>query len=258
MIAPEVAVGGGPLVKRAVKAVAEHIRDERLRVGDSLPGETWFAAELKVSRAVMREAFGAMAALRLIDVGNGRRARVAALDGAALSASLEHALSTDQVSVADIWEVRRTLEVRTAALAAQYRTAREAAEIVRLAVAMESDRDDLDAITRHDIAFHRHIASAGRNALYSQIISSFGPLMQVAVPAAWRTRDNDAQRADVLDRHRRIAEAVADRAPEAASAAMERHFDRSVGDILAGAARAKPRVQTPSASECDEGVEGDG
>ena len=233
--APEVALGGGPLVKRAVKAVSEHIREERLRGGDSLPGETWFAAELKVSRAVMREAFGAMAALRLIDVGNGRRARVAALDGAALSASLEHALSTDQVSVADVWEVRRTLEVRTAALAAQHRTAREAAAMMRLAAAMEADRNDLDAVTRHDIALHRLIASAGRNALYAQIVSSFGPLMQVAVPAAWRTRGSEAQRGDVLERHRRIAEAVADRAPEAASAAMESHFDRSIGDVLAGA-----------------------
>ena len=232
-----VAVGGGPLVKRAVKAVADHIRGERLRVGDSLPGETWFASELKVSRAVMREAFGAMAALRLIDVGNGRRARVAALDGAVMSASLEHALSTDQVSVADVWEVRRTLEVRTAGLAAQHRSDREAREIIRLAAAMQSDRRDPDAVTRHDIAFHRLIACAGSNALYAQIVSSFGPLMQVAVPAAWRTRGSEPQRDDMLERHRRIAEAVADSSPEAACAAMRSHFDRSIGDILAGAAQ---------------------
>lgn len=235
--ASEATVGGGTLVKRAVRAVSEHIRGERLRVGDSLPGETWFAAELNVSRAVMREAFGAMAALRLIDVGNGRRARVAALDGAVISASLEHGLSTDQVSVADVWEVRRTLEVRTAALAARNRTDGEAAALVHLAGAMEADRRDLEAVTRHDIAFHRLIACAGRNALYAQIVSSFGPLMQIAVPAAWRTRGSESERGDVLERHRAIARAIAERSPDEASAAMESHFDRSIGDVLVGAAR---------------------
>ena len=64
---------GGSLVQRSVQAVTDYIRDQGLRVGDSLPGEAFFATSLGVSRAVMREAFGAMAALRLIDVGNGRK-----------------------------------------------------------------------------------------------------------------------------------------------------------------------------------------
>lgn len=60
------------LVRQAMDAVSTHIVAEKLRVGDTLPGEAHFAGALGVSRAVMREAFGALAALRLIDVGNGR------------------------------------------------------------------------------------------------------------------------------------------------------------------------------------------
>lgn len=61
---------GGSLVNRAIQAVRDHIRDNDLKVGDKLPGEGSFAADLGVSRAVMREAFGALAALGLIDVAN--------------------------------------------------------------------------------------------------------------------------------------------------------------------------------------------
>ena len=57
---------GKSLVSKAMEAVKSHIRDSGLHVGDNLPGEGYFAQKLGVSRAVMREAFGALAALRLI------------------------------------------------------------------------------------------------------------------------------------------------------------------------------------------------
>src|SRR3546814_3210097 len=80
-------LGRGSLVDRAVDAVRDYIRIHDLKVGDTLPGEGSFATELGVSRPVMREAFGALTALRLVDVGNGRKPRVAAIDG---SRSEEH------------------------------------------------------------------------------------------------------------------------------------------------------------------------
>ena len=109
---------GGSLVDVAMRGVRSHIRDHDLKVGDALPGEATFATRFGVSKAVMREAFGALAALRLIDVANGRRARVSAIDGTVLATSLDHAVATHQISVPEIWEVRRTLELRTAELAA--------------------------------------------------------------------------------------------------------------------------------------------
>ena len=130
---------GRSLVAQAVDAVKAHIRNKGLRVGDALPGEGFFAEQLGVSRAVMREAFGGLAALKLIDVANGRRAKVGALDGSVIAASLDHALSTDQIKVADIWDVRRTIEMRTAALAARNATSVQAGRIIALAEAMGMD-----------------------------------------------------------------------------------------------------------------------
>lgn len=223
---------GETLVQRAMRAVTTHIREEGLRVGDSLPGEGHFADELGVSRAVMREAFGALAALRLIDVGNGRKPRVGKLDGSVIATSLDHAVSTAQVSVAAIWDVRRTIEQRTASLAAKQRTDEEAAEIVELAEAMARDIHDLDKITRHDCAFHEAIARASHNPLFESIVGSFGPLMEVAIPAAWRTRKADADRELMIKRHRAVAKAIADGDADAAAEAMSDHFDVAVGDSL--------------------------
>ena len=47
---------GAVIVIQEIFGVTDHIRENALRVGDSLPGEAYFATTLGVSRAVMREA----------------------------------------------------------------------------------------------------------------------------------------------------------------------------------------------------------
>ena len=220
------------LVQRAKEAVTGHIRDNGLRVGDTLPGEGHFAEKLGVSRAVMREAFGALAALGLIDVANGRKPRVGALDGAVMATSLDHAISTAQVSVSEVWDVRRTIEVRTAALAAANASKAEADHIMALADTMAAEDEPHDHVTDRDIEFHQAIARASGNALFEQIVMSFAPLMKVAVPQAWGTRRTDDEKQTIFDRHRALAKAIADRDPVAASHYMDMHFDESVGALL--------------------------
>jgi GntR family transcriptional regulator, transcriptional repressor for pyruvate dehydrogenase complex len=134
--------------------------------------------------------------------------------------------------VPEVWDVRRTLEMRTAALAALNRTGEEAATIVALAEAMDASSDHLDGITSNDIALHEAIARASHNALFVQIVTSFAPMMEVAVPAAWKTRTAETQRRLILDQHLTLARAIADGDPAAAEAAMAAHFDASIGRQL--------------------------
>jgi DNA-binding FadR family transcriptional regulator len=215
-----------------MEAVKSHIRESGLRVGDTLPGEGYFAETLGVSRAVMREAFGGLAALRLIDVANGRRAKVAALDGSVMATSLDHALTTSQIDVADVWDVRRTIEMRTAELAARNATPVQAARIVALAEAMGQDDQPHEQTTDDDIDFHLAIADASGNALFSQIVVSFVPLMRIAVPRAWGTRQTEEEKRDILGRHKRLAWAIANHDPELAEQCMAAHFDEAIGALL--------------------------
>jgi DNA-binding FadR family transcriptional regulator len=226
------AEGSRSLVAKAMDEVKTHIRVAGMRVGDTLPGEGYFAEKLGVSRAVMREAFGALAALKVIDVANGRRAKVAALDGSVIAASLDHGLSTSQIKVADVWDVRRTIEMRTASLAARNATPVQAARIVALAEAMGKDEQPHEQTTEDDIDFHLAIAEASGNALFNQIVVSFVPLMRVAVPQAWSTRRTADERRDILERHRRLAWAIADHDSAAAEQAMAAHFDEAIGALL--------------------------
>lgn len=224
------------LVQTAIDAVNHHMREAELKVGDTLPGEGYFAERLGVSRAVMREAFQALAALKLIDVANGRKPKVGALDGSVIAASLDHAISTSQIKVFDVWDVRRTIEMRTAALAATNASAAQAARIVELAEKLEAEDHADDQTTDTDIEFHLAIAEASGNELFHQIVISFVPLMKVAIPQAWRTRQTADERRDSVDRHRKLAQAIAHRNPDDARQWMGSHFDESVGIMLGAGA----------------------
>lgn len=221
----------GTLVETATEAVREHIRSNRLKVGDELPSEGSFAADLGVSRPVMREAFHALAALKMIDVGNGRRARVGAIDGSVMAASIGHAVNTAQVSLADVWDVRRTLELRTAELAARNRTDAQAEAIIAAAHTLEASRDET-VRTAADTAFHQTIALASGNQLFFQIVRSFEQMMHIAIPQAWAGRTTAQEREESMVLHHEVARAIADRDPELARAAMESHFARSIGDLF--------------------------
>ncbi len=216
------------LSQSVVAAVTAHIRDNDLRTGDALPSEAAIAETVGVSRTIVREAFGAMSALKLIDVGNGRRARVGAIDGSIMALPLGHAVNTAQASVPQVWDARRALERRTAELAAMRRTSAEAKAIADHARAMRAAGDNLAEQVEHDVAFHAAIARASRNPVFALLIAAFSDLMRQTCPIGWRSRRTDEDRTAVFDQHDRVAQAIADGLPMVAEREMNAHFDLSL------------------------------
>jgi DNA-binding FadR family transcriptional regulator len=153
----------------------------------------------------------------------------------------EPALAPPPITVPEIWDVRRTIELRTAELAAIGRTEDEAAEIAALAASLARNAGDLESMTLHDIAFHEAIARASHNNLFVQIVQSFAPLLKVAVPSAWRTRVSEGQRRIMIERHHSVANAIVRQDPVGATMAMSAHFDAAIGDQLK-AARNRPKA----------------
>jgi DNA-binding FadR family transcriptional regulator len=221
------------LVSRVVHDVRELIRSEGLRIGDPLPSEAALGEQVGVSRAVVREAYRSMAALRLINVGNGRRARVSEVDPEVLALVIDHGVTTDQVSVQQILDVRRTIEMRTVGLAALRRTDKEAREIVDLAAAMRTDFSDMEKVMEHDIAFHEAIARASRNPLFALIVGSFHVVTRQTWRIGWLARESDADRYENVGCHEAIADAIRTGNRSQAEQLMAEHFDNTVKVLLA-------------------------
>ena len=209
------------------------IRQERLGPGSVLPSENALAEQYSVSRTVIREALGSLAALRMIDLGAGRRAQVAAIDHSVLALMLDHAVHIDQISIQQIYDTRRTIELRTAALAALRRTDAEAAAIADLAAAMRRDLATPERVMKHDIAFHEAIAAASRNPMLALLVRSFHRVTRKTWPIGWASRRHESDRIATIANHEAIAAAIAHHDAPAAEAGMAEHFDTSTKILLA-------------------------
>ena len=221
------------LVQKVIVGIRQMIRSEGMKVGDALPSESAIGEQLGVSRAVAREAYRSMSALGLISVGNGRRARVSAVDEQVLALVIDHGVQTDQVSIQQILDVRRTIEMRTVGLAALRRTEKEAREITALAAAMRTDFDDADKVMEHDIAFHETIARASRNPMFALIVGSFHVVTRQTWRIGWVARGSDEDRYENVGLHEAIAAHIAAGDRSAAEAQMAVHFDNTVKVLLA-------------------------
>ena len=229
-------IASGPsdvsLLRRAMNGVQDLIRAGGKRPGTTLPGEAALALQFGVSRGIMREALSALAALGVVDVGAGRRPRVGAVDPTVLGLVLDHAVHTDQISIQQIYDVRRTIEMRTAALAARLRSAEEAAALQALADAMRAAFATPLAVMEHDIALHQAIARAGRNPLFMLIVDSFQVVMRKTWMIGWTGRASDAERMGSIEIHGALAAAIAAQDAAAAEAAMADHFDLTPSALL--------------------------
>ena len=108
------------LVGRARQAVLDLIDDEGLDAGDALPSAGALAERFAVSKAVVREALSALDALGIVEISNGRAARVRPFDSSLVRFSLSRTIRTapgDGFSA--LMDLRAPLEVRAAALAAR-------------------------------------------------------------------------------------------------------------------------------------------
>ncbi len=221
------------LVSATSRGISQMIRARELGPGDALPSETALSREMKVSRTVVREAFRGLAALRLIDLRAGRRATVAALDYGAMSPLIEHGVHIDQISIQQIYDVRRTIETRTATLAALRRTDTQARDIRGYAVAMQAAIETPQIVLDHDIAFHVAIAQAAGNPVFSLIVGAFDGVTRQTWPIGWRSRTDIEDQRHMLTLHLAIADAIVAGDPQAAHARMADHFDQSVKALVA-------------------------
>jgi GntR family transcriptional regulator, transcriptional repressor for pyruvate dehydrogenase complex len=205
--------------------IAERILSGELSPGEALAPERELCREFGVSRTVIREAIRSLAGKGMVESIGGSGVRVLALGADTVGESLRNLLrSSTDVDYGKVDEVRRAIEVAAAGAAAARGTpediARAAAELRRMREAI----GDLEECVQADLAFHRAIADASGNELYSMLLDSLGaPLADVR-----RTnlgRGGIARRRRIIAAHRRILDAVADGDAEGARAAMDAHLD---------------------------------
>lgn len=211
-----------------------YISSHGLKIGDSLPSEMEVCDELGVSRGIVREAFRSLAAIGVIEVTSGKRARVHRLHDEVLAQLFDHAIRTDQITPAQVLEMRRVIETGAARLAAERRTPEDVEALIRAVQGMQDALpQNIDRYVAHDVQFHTDVARATHNPLFVFLVSSLRQSLADSIRAGLQGRTRDEQLRHIQDLHVAILEAITRGDPDSAMSTMGLHFD----DALAAVSR---------------------
>lgn len=224
---------GGKVHGAVVEAIGGMVMGRRFAPGEALPREDALALELGVSRTSVREAVKVLSAKGLVEARprTGLRVRPRAewniLDPAVLSWHAD--LAGDRPLMDDLIEARRVIEPPAAGFAARRASAADVARIEAAYLVMEASiPDDLARCCEADVAFHRAVVAASRNA----VLIALSGAIETALRAVFRITNRlmDKQSA-ALAAHGEVLERIRLRDESAAVGAMHGLLDVAAKDL---------------------------
>lgn len=213
-----------PLSEGVSDKLIEMIAAGELKTDDPLPAESELAARFGVSKPVIREALKQLSLFGIVEIRQGRVSRVKPLNSSALEGFFRLAVRSDANGLRDALELRRAVEVELAELAATRITPATLVPLEDAFRTMEQNIDGLDPWLEGDYAFHIALAQASENAIMQHTIRGLSGVIRYTQRVLGVQTDLRDVRM-TLKRHEAILNAVQDRDPAAAGAAMRVHFD---------------------------------
>jgi GntR family transcriptional repressor for pyruvate dehydrogenase complex len=208
-----------------VEQIKSLILKGNLKPGENLPPERTLAKSLNVSRVSLREALNALQGMGLLEIQQGNRTCVRPITTRSIHDPLVSFTKRSPSNIMKVFEIRKYLELGSAALAAERATNEEIDHLERLLKEMEEDlrRNRLGAKADHE--FHTALAEATHNEAYIHIMKTIYDLLQEELRIAWggvfRKKDS---RKKLFQQHKNILEAVKQRDPKKGREASLAHL----------------------------------
>ncbi len=217
------------LFHEIAERIAAEIIGAQLPPGARLPTEQQMATAMGVSRTVVREAVATLRADGVVTTRQGAGAFVAPEIGRRPFRLAVQGLPSIR-EVIDVMELRQSVEVEAAGLAAARASPASTREVGRALAAIDAAIERGEGAVDEDFAFHRAIAAATNNLQFWGFLDYLGrfiiPRQSVRVVA----HQGKGQRAylEMIQReHRAIFGAIEARDPVRARRAMRHHLSNS-------------------------------
>ncbi len=201
------------LVDQVIEQLRTAVTQGEWPIGERIPTEIELVEQLGVGRNTVREAVRALAHTGLLEVRQGDGTYVRATSE--VSGAIRRLCGSE---LREVLQVRRTLEVEGARLAAVERTEEEVAGLAALLARREVDLREgrWQDFARTDAEFHCAVVRAGHNRLLTELYRGLTEVITASV-AATSTITPGAKHVPEIG-HEGLAAAIADRDPDRAAA----------------------------------------
>ncbi|HEV2512142.1 FadR/GntR family transcriptional regulator [Bosea sp. (in: a-proteobacteria)] len=215
------------IVPKASDMLAHQLRERILagefHEGSVLPNERDLASHSGLSRTSVREALRILEVQGIIAVKTGRNGGsvVQRPNREALERSLTLYIRGHRVRMESLLQTREAIEPSAAALAAQYRSEEELAQLELLHRQLEASYDDIATFRTVNIEWHLAVITASHNELLLAFYNAISDNIHEA--SSLKDFHSVDVRSGVIEIHRRINEAIRKQDAPAAFRRMQRH-----------------------------------
>ncbi|MEQ6353986.1 FadR/GntR family transcriptional regulator [Lysinibacillus sp. M3] len=165
------------IYEEVTEILYEKIRAGELKPGDRLDSVEQLAEQLQVSRSAIREALSALKAMGLIEIKQGSGTFVKSNQSNQLDFPLSTAILTNKQDISHLLEVRKIIEVGTAASAAIHRTDEDLQSMMQILDEMKHAQGNGELGEKADFQFHAAISAASQNPLLATLLDQVSGLM---------------------------------------------------------------------------------
>jgi GntR family transcriptional regulator, transcriptional repressor for pyruvate dehydrogenase complex len=223
------------LAEQAARNLRAFIESQELKPGKLLPPEYQLAADLGVSRPIIREALKSLEGQGIIEVVSGKGAMVKLPDSQPLQLFFQRSMGIQREAIIDVMELRIGVEIQSAALAAQRRTPDDIARLTESVAEMRRNLCNPDAYVELDVAFHLLIASTTRNTMIYHMVKAIRESLKDTLHESLLRQQTEEQLELVQAGHEAILAGLEQGDAEGAKHAMAAHFDEAVMSLVYGA-----------------------
>ena len=211
---------GHSLTLQVSDYIKDYIVEHNLKEGDSIPSEGQIADSLGISRSPVREAVKALRSLGIVDVRHGEGLFVREWNFDPLLENLEFGIRTSPKKLAELYEIRKWLEMSVIEECVKRITDEDVLELEILMLQWEKALKSGEDYILYDEKFHQIILGTMQNETLLKLFSAFWITFK-------HSKDSDLYSPDkerVLKEHRVIADAIKNRDAVQARLAMHQQF----------------------------------
>lgn len=212
---------------KIMEEIRNLILEGGLSPGDRLLSERDLSAELKVSRTVIREALKSLEMLGIVEVrAGGTFIKEPELKG--VYHTLSYTLALDNVTILDLLETRKIIEVQAIQLAAVRRTSTDLVILSEILEEMKQslNENNLQSSIASDHKFHSYLVKSSQNKVLSIMMEATSDLFREAL-AITREKLGQFKGMDkaIYAQHFAIFKAIKDQDVAYAEKIMTEHLD---------------------------------
>ncbi|MNI04490.1 HTH-type transcriptional regulator LutR [compost metagenome] len=190
--------------------IKEQITSGKLLPGDKLPSTRELTERFQVGRSTVREALSALKAMGLVEIHQGEGSYVRKVNPSDVEMPPLESLIMSRITILELLEARKSLEISNAALAAEKRTEEDLKAFKLILELMKNNLGDETQGEKADIAFHLTLAKATHNSIIVRLLETISTQMELAIRETRRLQmySNKSVSTQLWEEHQAIFEAI--------------------------------------------------